>query len=198
MKKKILLLVIALVLVTALACLAACDHYASSLQNIQSLLKADYSEIVLNVETKTNGITLNGNYTLTFDGDKTTVVYEFDRLNELDVNEENADSYLTRVKGSAVVENGKVVQGDTSVDLPQEVNFSGMSFKQAFFTNATTTNAKFEADVSNPKGFTGNNSLACTNMHVKVLHKANALTQMIITYVAQNGSNVTLTYLFTK
>ncbi|MCH5157228.1 MAG: hypothetical protein J1G02_05070 [Clostridiales bacterium] len=196
MKKKIWILVIALVI--ALTCLVACDSYASTLQNIQTLLKADYSVVTLNVTTVTSGITLNGNYSLSFDGDKTTVVYDFYRLNELDVNGDNADSFITRVQGTAVVQDGEIVEGDKSVNLPQEVNFNGISFKQAFFSNTTTTNAMFEADVINPQGFTGNNGFVCTDMHVKVMYSQSALTTMVITYVSERGSDVSVTYAFTK
>ena len=101
MKRKILF--VAIVLAVAMVCLVACGGNAASLQQIQSLLKADYSEIILNVSTTTSDVTLNGNYTLTFDGNKTTVVYDFYRLNDLDVNGDNADSYLSREQGSVVV-----------------------------------------------------------------------------------------------
>lgn len=194
MKKKILILVIALVI--ALTCLAACDDYTSSLQQIQSLLKVDYTEVVLSVVTTTNGVTLNGSYTLSFDGDVTTVVYDYYRLNELDKNGNNADSYLTRVQGVVTVQDGKIVDGDESVDLPQEVNFGGISFKQAFFTNVNTTAAKFDADVSNPQGFTGNNSLVCSDMHVMVMYSQTALSTIVLNYVSERGSDVKITYSF--
>ena len=197
MKKKIVFAIIALSLAVVL--LAACGGgYKSTLQQITKLLKVDYSEITLNVTTTTNDIALNGNYTLTFEDDRTIIDYSYDKLNDLSLDGNNADSYLTRVSGRAVVENGVVVEGNTAEQLPEEVNYSGISFKQAFFANYKMTGATFEADVRVPKGFTGNTSLECSNMHVTVMYSKVALSKIAITYVSENGSNVSMTYLFTK
>ena len=194
MKKKFLLAIIALVM--ALTCLAACSNYASTLQKVQSLFNVDYSEVVVNIDTTTSGITLNGNYTLTFNDGKTTVEYAFDKLNELSDDGNNADGYKSRVTGTAVVQNGQIVEGN--VKLPDAVDFSGISFKQAFFANYTITGAKFEADVTNPRGFTGNSDFVCSKMHVKVLYTQEAIGTMVITYVSEGGSDVSITYSFTK
>ena len=196
MKKKILFSVVALAL--ALVLLTACTSYSSTLQDISKLLKVDYSEVTLNVTTKTSDFTLKGIYTLTFAEGKTNVDYSFDRLNDLSLDGENEDSYLTTVKGRAVVENGNVIEGDASVELPQELDFSGISFKQAFFKNYKMTGAKFEADVTDAKGFTGNAGLICKNMHVTVLYSKESLSKLTITYLSENGSDVSITYLFTK
>lgn len=197
MKKKIVFTAIALALTLVL--LAACGGgYNSTLQQITKLLKVDYSEITLNVTTVTSDYTLNGIYTLTFEGDKTTIVYSYDKLNDLSLDGNNADSYVTKVSGRAVVENGVIVEGNKAEQLPEEINYNGITFKQAFFENYTMTGATFEADVKVPKGFTGNNSLVCSNMHVTVMYSKVALSKIAITYVSEKGSDVNITYLFTK
>ena len=167
------------------------------MQNIQSLLKTSYSSITLNVTTTTNGIELKGIYKLTFEGDITTVDYSFERLNELDINGNN-DGYKSTVTGVASVQNGNIVEGDTSVALPEEINFNSISFKPAFFENVTVTGAKFQADVKDCRGFTGNWDIECTDMHVEVIYSKTELSMMSITYVSKGGSNVSITYTFTK
>ena len=196
MKKKILLSVIVLVLV--LVCLTACNKNTSTLQDMTDLLKVNYSKITLHVTTTASNVELKGVYTFTFEKDKTTVEYSFEKLNELSLEGGNADEYISTVTGKAVVQNGNIVEGDTSVTLPQEVTLERISFKQAFFTNQKVTSNRFEADVKYPKGFTGNSNLECSNMHVKVLHRKDSLSQIAITYDTQSGSNVNITYVFTK
>ena len=197
MKKKLVFSVIVLVIVCAL-CLTACNNYSSQLQDIQALLKVSYSEITLNVTTTASGIELKGIYTLTFEDDKTIVNYSFDRLNDLSLDGDNADTYLTKVTGTVEVVDGEIVNGDTSVTLPDDIDFHGMSFKQAFFKNCTMTGAKFDADVVNTKGFTGYKNFVCTDMHVTVVYNKKALSKIAITYVSEEGSDVSITYLFTK
>ena len=191
MKKKLLL--VAMVLVVALVCLSACG-YQSTLDEITKLLNANYSKITLNIETTQFGVTLKGIYNLTFDGDTTTIVYSVEKLNEPSA--DGSANFKTTETGTVVVKDGKI-EGESS-NLPDAVYYGGINFKQAYFKNIQSKGVRFEADVTNPKGFTGNRELKCTKMHVKVLHKKDALTQLVITYVAENGSNVDITYLFTK
>ena len=196
MKKKILLTVIALVL--ALVCLTACNKFESALKNVTSLLDVKYSKIALHVTTTTNGFELKGVYTFTFEKDKTTVDYSFDKLNELSLDGNNEEEYISTVTGTAVVKDGVIVEGDTSLELPQEINLQRMTFRSTYFKNYTITSSKFEADVSNPKGFTGNKELKCSNMHLKILCRKDALSQIAITYLSEGGSKVKITYVFTK
>ena len=189
MKKKLLL--VALLLVVALVCLSACG-YQSTLDEITKLLNVNYSKITLNIETTQFGVTLKGIYNFTFDGDTTTIQYSVEKLND-----PSADaSFKSTETGTVVVRDGKI-EGESS-NLPDAVYYGGINFKQAYFKNIQSKGVRFEADVVNPQGFTGNRELKCSKMHVKVLHKEDALTQLVITYVAENGSNVNITYLFTK
>ena len=196
MKKRLVLLAVALCL--ALTVFGACENYASALQDITQLLRVDYSEVSLNVTTVTNGVTMTGIYTLTFDGDATIVEYSYDRFNELNTDGNNAGEYFSKVTGVATVVDGKVVEGDSSVTLPQEIDFGGLSFKPAFFARGAVNGTSFGADVVNPRGFTGNIDMVCTDMRVTVIYTPTALSKITITYTSDAGSNVSITYLFTK
>ena len=205
MKKKIIVLFALLTVVLLL--FAACDGTpgVSDLQKYNTMLKAKYSTIQVLIKTKTATAELDGKFTLTFNGDETSIDYEFDRINTFDMEGGNIadpeDGFIVHEKGTVVVRNGEILDGDESVELPlDEISISGYSFKQAFFSNANIKNAKFEADVSNPQKFTGNEALDCTNMHVVVLRNVNTntLTRMDVTYTAKNGAEVELNYLFTK
>ena len=192
MKKKVLIL--AIVLVVALVCLTACNNLASTLKNITSKLNGRYSKVTINVKTTVLGEELYGAYVLTFDGDTTNVAYSFEKLNE--VSASGSNSFKSTVSGAAVVQNGKVTENSTSESLPQELNFTGLSFKQAFFKKYKITKTSFEAKVVNPQGFTGNRDFVCSDMSVKVIYKASGLTSMSITYKSANNAQVSVIYWF--
>lgn len=198
MKRKIVIVAILLVLV--LLCLTACNPLNETLEHINTLLKGKYVRVVLNVSTETSQVTLNGEYIFTFVDDKTTVQYTYDQLNGLSIDGDNADSYLQTIKGSCVVhKDGTMTSDDVSVDLPlPDVGVSGLHFEKNFFNNIIVSDNAFEADVTNPKGFTGNNSLTCTNMHVVVNFSVSSLYTLVITYVSENNANVTVSYEFSK
>ena len=204
MKKKIF--VIFALLTVALLCFTACNNTGvADYQKLNDLLKVNYTKVTLLVSTKTATAELEGNFVLTFDGDDVNVQYKFDRLNTFDVDDNgniaDADGeFIIHEEGEAVVRDGEIVDGDMSVELPiDELTVSGFSFKQAFFAKATFKNAKFEADVVNPQGFTGSNTLVCSDMHVVVFQNLNAgtLSNIELTYTA-NGADVTINYFFTK
>ena len=195
MKKKFIFLVI--LLIFALAILSACDKSSSTLEEITKLIKADYSEVKLSIKTVSSEVKLTGNYVFKFDGDTTTVTYSVEKLNELTM-EGGTEGYKHTDSGTVVVRKDKLVEGDEELDLPLGNYFGGMSFKSEYFKNYEITGGKFEANVVNPQGFTGNKNLQCSDMHVKILFDANCLSQLVLTYVAQNGSDVSITYTFTK
>ena len=205
MKKKIL--VVFALLTVALLVLSACDIGANDLQKYNDMLKISYSEVQVLINTKSTTAQLDGTFTLTFDGDETTVKYDFDKYNTFEIGSDGSivapdGGFVVSQSGTIVVRNGEIVEGDDSVELPEELGIyaGGFSFKQAFFANSSVNNAKFEADVTNPQGFTGNDSLVCSDMHVALIQNvsARAISNIVLTYVAANGAEVTINYLFTK
>ena len=206
MKKRITLLFALLTVVLLL--FAACTNTpgVNDLLKINDMLKRDYSAVTVVINTKTEIADLSGTFTVTFSGEDTTIKYNFDRINSFDVDgsgnvDDPEGGFIVHEEGEVVVRDGKVIEGDKSVDLPlDQISFSGFSFKQAFFTNVSQKNAKFEADVVNPQNFTGNSALECTDMHVTVIRNisANTLTSLELTYTAKSGAAVKINYLFTK
>ena len=205
MKKRIF--VIFALLLVVLLLFASCDLSASSsdLQQINDMLKLDYSKVQILISTKSQGSEYKGKFTMTY-GEDTTIEYEIERANTFEIGDDGSivtpeDGFITNKKGTVVVRDGKIVDGDVDVELPElGVYVGGFSFKQAFFTNVSNKKAKFEADVTDPQNFTGNTSLVCKDMHVTVVRNinSNALTSIQLTYTSSNGSEVTINYVFTK
>ena len=196
MKKRIVLIAL---LVLVLVCLTACGNVENTLTAVTTLLKEDYSNVTINVTTETSNVTLQGVYSLSFDGDKTTIEYSYDKLNELDIDGNNAGSYKTTISGTAVVQGNTVTENGVPVELPAgPLDYTGLSFKEGFFNKARVSNGSFSANVRNPKGFTGNNDFVCSNMRVEVKFTTDSLSEINITYVSANGNNVTVVYWFTK
>lgn len=206
MKKKIFALFA--LLTVALLLFAACDLGlgTADFQKFNDMLKIDYSKVQVLINTKTDTAEFDGTFTLTFDGDEITIEYEFDKINFFEISQDGSitapdGDFITTEKGTVVVRDGVIVEGDIGVELPDELGIyaGGFSFKQAFFSNVNSKNAKFEADVVNPQGFTGNDTLDCTDMHVVVFQNLNAgtISGIDLTYEA-NGADVTINYLFTK
>ena len=205
MKKKIILLFA--LLTVALLLFTACNTpNVNDLQKINDLLKVNYSKVTVVVNTKTANAELNGNFTLTTNGSATTVAYKYDRINSFEVGADGSISdvdgdFIETVEGEVVVRNGKIVDGDEVEDFPlDELNISGFSFKQAFFSKASLKGATFEADVTNPQKFTGNEAFSGSDMHVVVIRntKTDTLTSIELTYTSANGAEVKISYLFTK
>ena len=192
MKKKVLLVVIALVLVAC--CFAACRNYDDMLDTINDALQADYSEVQINVITKIHGTELTGVYILTFEeNDKVVVDYRYEELNEISIDGNNSFKHV--VSGTVTLQNGVVVDGDESVyNVPLE--FTGINFKQSFFDNIKVTKSSFQADVKTPTGFLGNSSFSAKNMHVNAFLDGKLLSRMDVNYVS-DGAEVSLVYTFT-
>ncbi|MCH5151611.1 MAG: hypothetical protein J1F65_03010 [Clostridiales bacterium] len=196
MKKRILLISMAIALVLVLACLAACGDNNGQLSKINKLLDVSYSRVKITVTTKVSDVELKGEYVLTFDGDVTNVEFSYEELGELGFEGSN-DGFKHTVSGTAVVKDGVVISDNQEADLnTARLNFTGLSFKQAYFKNVKSISNKFEADVSSPKGFLGNSQFDGTDMHVKVVYSTAALVQIVMTYVSEGGAEVGITYVF--
>ena len=205
MKKKIF--VVFALLTVAILVFASCSLSVADMQKFNDMLKLNYSEVKVLINTETSMSALKGTFTLTFDGQETTIQYRFDKMNTFEIGDDGSitapeGGFIVTKSGTVVVRDGAIVEGDVDVELPDELGIyaGGFSFKPAFFSNSVTKNAKFEADVTNPQAFTGNDGLVCTDMHVVVIQNLSAgvISSIELTYTADNGADVTINYLFTK
>lgn len=207
MKKKILFLVI--VLIVALTCLGACNGSTDKVcETLTDLLQLNYPIITIDVATTTSNVTLTGRFKLINNGDTINVEYSYEKLTTFDWFSvgipENIyiptpdEDWKTTVSGTLVVKDDKIIEGNSSVDLPlDKIDFLGFSFKPAFFQNIKVTKSKFDANVINPQGFTGNDLTSrwgVSDMHVNVLF-GDYISRMQINY-ASEGTQVEIVYNF--
>ena len=194
--KKFSIAVVAIALVLTLVCFAACGSDLP-FDEINKALHSDYSAVTVTVRTERDGIQLGGVFKVTFSGEKATVEYAYDKLNELSVSGGNPDEYLSTVTGSAQVENGALSDGSVTEDLNiGQLDYTGFSFKAGFFDDVQLGDNELVAKVSNPKGFVGNNRFECSDMTVTVTFTDQVVDSLYLQYVSQAGAQVKVTYAF--
>lgn len=206
MKKRILIL--SIVLVVTLTCLCACvDTTDKSCETLTDLLQLNYPIVTIDVTTTTSNATLTGRFKLMNGGDTTTVEYHYDKITVIDWEFDSDgnliipdEDWMTTVSGVLVVKGDKIIEGSDEIDLPlDKIDFLGFSFKPAFFKNVTATKSKFDADVINPQGFTGNDLTSrwgVSDMRVKVTF-GDYISRMQIDYVSE-GTQVEIVYNFER
>ena len=167
-------------------------------ETLSSLVKKEYSEIVINILTNTNGIELTAEYILT----DNYVEYSIEQLSKLPEDgslDGVSSSYKITLAGNAVIKNGEVVKLDgNQVSLPEYDELKGsFDFSQDNFKNVNTlTHGVFTADVISPSKFFGT-SANVKDVKVVVEYSDTALKSITINYKTDN-SIVKLSYKFTK
>lgn len=197
MKKKLFAAALVVTLLCAIVCIAACGGNTSLKKFNDALKNPDYTHVTVNVTSSREGVELNGTYNVTFDGENATVEYAFDKLNELSVDGNNPDDYITRVTGSVTVTDGKITDGDGSEIELGQFSYTGFYFKENFFDDIKSGTSTFRAKVMNPQGFVGNAEFVGTNMRVEAVLSGEAMSKLELTYFSAGGFDTTVTYLFT-
>ena len=165
---------------------------------LNDLVKEEYSEIVIDVYTTTNGVTLQSKYTLT----STLVKYQIEQLNKLPEDGNlsgEIPSFKFTIEGIAEIKNGKVVKLDgESVSLPSYNQLKGsFDFNKNNFKNIDiSSSGVFKADVVSPDDFFGATTDA-RDVRVCVEYSDDYLETIIIDYKT-DYSTVQLSYEFTK
>ena len=203
--------IIAILIVAILAMtLVACGDFTKSDKTIydtlNDLVALDYQRVSLEVQTTMNGVTLVNNFTSNRGEANTMVTYSvqelatFDQMADSDNYVIPTDMIVTK-RGSATIKDGVVIeQNGDSVNISVEsLQNLSVKFKGEYFTMAHETYEGgadvFKANVTNVKGFTGNQNFTGTDMTVIVRYK-DALRSIIIDYVSANGASVKVIYTF--
>ncbi len=164
---------------------------------LNGLTKQNYGKIKLNITTVTGDIRLNAQYVLT-SGD---VSYSVEQLNLLPTDGNFANispEYKTTLKGTALIENGKItkIDGD-AVNIPEYDELKGaFDFKESYFADVKISNGEFSADVTSVSKFIGTDK-NISGLKIEVEYNDSAFEKITLTYKTAN-STVTTVYEFQK
>lgn len=204
MKKKILVTIVIAILALTLTACGLIPKDGDTYDELNEMLKADYQGVNLEVQTTMNGVTLVNSFTSNIGANNTIVSYEIQELATFDNTDGNyvvPDNMIVKKTGTAVIKNGVIVEqnGDAVEISVTSLENLTIKFKDSFFNMAQSTYEAgayvFKADVTNIKGFTGNDSFDGTNMSIMVRYN-DKLSSMVIDYTSANGATVKVIYTF--
>ena len=204
MKKKILVTIIIAILALTLTACGLIPKDGDTYDELNEMLKSDYQGVNLEVQTTMNGVTLVNSFTSNIGTNSTIVTYSVQELATFDNTDGSyvvPDNMIVKKTGTAVIKNGVIVeQNGDEVEIPvTSLENISIQFKQSFFNMAQETYEAsayvFKADVTNIKGFTGNDNFDGTNMSVMVRYN-DKLSSMVIDYTSANGATVKVIYTF--
>lgn len=204
MKKKILVTIIIAILALTLTACGLIPKDGDTYDELNEMLKADYQSVNLEVQTTMNGVTLVNSFTSNIGANNTIVTYSVQELATFDNTDGNyvvPDNMIVKKTGTAVIKNGVIVEqnGDAVEISVTSLENLTIKFKDSFFNMAQSTYEAgayvFKADVTNIKGFTGNDNFDGTNMSIMVRYN-DKLSSMVIDYTSANGAAVKVIYTF--
>lgn len=204
MKKKILVTIIIAILALTLTACGLIPKGGDTYDELNEMLKADYQGVNLEVQTTMNGVTLVNSFTSNIGTNSTIVTYSIQELATFDSTDGNyvvPDNMIVKKTGTAVIKNGVIVeQNGDAVEIPvASLENISIQFKDSFFNMAQSTYEAgayvFKADVTNIKGFTGNDNFDGTNMSVMVRYNEK-ISSIVIDYTSANGATVKVIYTF--
>lgn len=198
MKKSIILIAS---VCAAACCFGACENNVadtSQYDQLNEMLNASYSQIVLTVEnTFDEHTSLKSEYVINYSESVVTVNYTVEKFATI---EADLDGTLSDIKttlvGEAKIKDGVVffVEGD-DISLTADIAQPGLTFKKEYFENVDLTGVYLMADVKNASAFLGS-QITCTDMHVKATF-LEVFYNIDITYTSAGGSQVAYSYAFT-
>lgn len=204
MKKKILVTIIIAILALTLTACGLIPKDGDTYDELNEMLKADYQSVNLEVQTTMNGVTLVNSFTSNIGTNNTIVTYSVQELATFD-NADGSyvvpDNMIVKKTGTAVIKNGVIVEqnGDAVEISVTSLENLTIKFKDSFFNMAQSTYEAgayvFKANVTNIKGFTGNDDFDGTNMSIMVRYN-DKLSSMVIDYTSANGAAVKVIYTF--
>ena len=183
----------------AVCCLGACKPASSGTaadeyDDLNAMLNADYSQIVLTVtNTYDEDTSLKSEYTITYSETQITVEYSVERF--VDISLDNPSKEIkTTLSGVAVIINDDISFNGDEVDITAEIAKPGLTFKKDYFKNAQLTGNYLIADVKNASAFLGS-QLNCSDMKVNAIF-LDMFYEIQISYISESGNKVEIEYLF--
>lgn len=168
------------------------DEYAA----LNEMAAMEYSRVVLTVtDTFGEDLALTSVYEIGYSGDCVTIDYTVERFAEFDGTENVLPDLKTTLSGKTVILDGEIfsVTGD-DVGITPSAAALGFTFKAEYFENADLNEVYLKADVKDPSAFLGT-QISCTEMKLTATF-FDALSEILVSYVSESGSNVSLRYVF--
>lgn len=183
--------------VAAALCFTACngDRAREPYDELNDMLHHDYSSVQITVvNTYDGGVSLTGVYGIVYTEEGATVSYTVERFAEVSLGGAS-DGAVVSYTGAAEIKDGAVtvVSGD-DVGLSADILERGITFRAEYFENAEFTGMSLRADVKDPSGFLGAETV-CTGMKVEVTF-LRTLLEMTVVYTDGIGSQVQIQYTF--
>lgn len=204
MKKKILVTIIIAMLALTLTACHLVPETDDTYAELNNMVKLDYQSVNMEVQTTMNGVTLVSTFSSNIGSTSTAVTYSVQELATFDNTDGSyvvPDNMIVKKTGTAIIKNGVIVeQNGDAVEIPvTSLENLTIQFKDSFFNMAQGTYEAgayvFKADVTNIKGFTGNDNFDGTNMSIMVRYN-DKLSSMVIDYTSANGATVKVIYTF--
>ena len=160
---------------------------------LQALANANYSNVILDISSTQNSVTLKDHYVICYLGEQATVDYSCQRRSTFE-DGVIPESFITTYTGSLVAENGKIISqngDDVEIDFTT-LSVNALVFDASYFSDVEEGEGTFEAKVTNPAGFMNVGSLSVSNMTVSVNFVGAKI--LSIAYTTSNGTAVVIEY----
>ena len=204
MKKKYLTVIFSGILMAAFGVFSACSQAVAPQEDIYDTLNAlvvqAKDEVALTVSSTLNGETLNGTFTAIQEENGMRVTYTYEQLSTFEEGENGyiiPDSYKTIYQGTMLISDGKVIEqdGDPTDIAIEQITAAGMKFEKGYFSNVTSKEGSFQAEVTSPSDFL-QVEINCSEMRVDVAYKQGNIDFITISYTSSVGSQIVLSYAF--
>ncbi len=184
---------------------------AVKLDQINPMLKYNYKQIKLVVDTDNGGVKLTDTFAVTKAEGKLAVAVKLQRLATFDKDDSGnivvPDSQIKEIVGSFDVVDGKIVNPSEGLDVSElpitAVDASGFNFSADCLTDVNTGANKLTANVSDVAKFVGVPDFDGKDMTTEVKFGFGSdglsrnLQEIVVKYVTAGGINASFTFTFT-
>lgn len=204
MKKKYWTVIFSGILMAAFGVFSACSQPVAPHEDIydtlNSLIVQAKDEVTLTVSSTLNGETLNGTFTAIQEENGTRVTYVNEQLSMFEEGENGyiiPDSYKTTYQGTMLISDGNVIEqdGDPTDIAIEQITAAGMKFEKDYFSDVTSSNGVFCANVNTPSDFM-QTKIDCSEMSVEVCYTQESINLLTISYTSSSGAQVEISYEF--
>lgn len=192
MNKKLLTFFLIAVLTLSVMCLASCkanNNATDMLRGINTALMKEYSRIELKVTATDDEVVLKSFFEMAKSQGGIQINYWMESLNTFDANGEIPSEMISNDGGTAMYDGQKITSIDgeeVDIQVLRDVVDCNLTFRLSYLDNINVSENGMTANVTNPKGFFGNDNFEGTNTTVRVTMLSSALSTIAIRYTMES------------